>query len=55
MGGKGDAGMGGRRLGEGGGDDGGGVLDDEVQVGEVLGESAGCVACGAANLAKVVR
>ena len=47
--------MGGGRLGEGGGDDGGGVLDDEFEVREVLGEGAGGVACGTADLVGGVR
>lgn len=50
MGGKGDVRVGGGRMGESGGDDGGGVLDDEVEVWEVLGEGAGSVACGTADL-----
>ena len=54
VGGVGDVGVG-VWLGEGGGDGGGSVLDDEVEVGEVLGEGAGGVACGAADLLDGVR
>ena len=44
----GDAGFG--WEGEGGRDGGGGVLDYEIEVREVLGEGAGGVACGTADL-----
>ena len=55
VGGVGDAGGGGGGLllSESGGDRGGGVLDYEAEVGEGVGESAGCVACGTADLVGV--
>ena len=40
-------------MSESGGDCGGGVLDYEAEVREILGEGAGCVACGTANLVGV--